>query len=75
MQLIEPHIYRILAPTRDSNQEPPGPQSRVVTTILPMHAVNTVQVVNGYLALVIVWNSFPADLRDPGFRFTPSDQN
>ena len=27
VQSIEPH--RILAPTRDSNQEPPGPESRV----------------------------------------------
>ena len=35
VQSIEPH--RILAPTRDSNQESPGPQSRVVTTILPLH--------------------------------------
>ena len=35
VQLIETH--RILAPTRDSNQEPPGPQSKVVTTILPLH--------------------------------------
>ena len=35
VQSIEPH--RILVPTRDSNQEPPGPQSRVVTTILPLH--------------------------------------
>ena len=35
VQSIEPH--RILAPTRDSNQELPGPQSRVVTTILPLH--------------------------------------
>ena len=35
VQSIEPH--RILAPTRDSNQEPLGPQSRVVTTILPLH--------------------------------------
>ena len=35
VQSIEPH--RILAPTRDSNQEPPGPQSRVVTTLLPLH--------------------------------------
>ena len=35
VQSIEPH--RILAPTRDSNQEPPGPESRVVTTILPLH--------------------------------------
>ena len=34
VQSIEPH--RILAPTRDSNLEPPGPQSRVVTTILPL---------------------------------------
>ena len=32
VQSIEPH--RILAPTRDSNQEPPDPQSRVITTIL-----------------------------------------
>ena len=37
VQSIEPHI--ILAPTRDSNQEPPGPQSRVVTTILPLHTI------------------------------------
>ena len=36
VQSIEPH--RILVPTRDSNQEPPDPQSRVVTTILPLHA-------------------------------------
>ena len=36
VQSIEP--YRILAPTRDSNQEPPGPESKVVTTILPLHA-------------------------------------
>ena len=35
VQSIEPH--RILAPTRDSNQEPPGPESRVVTTTLPLH--------------------------------------
>ena len=35
VQSIEPH--RILAPTRDSNQEPPGPESRVVTIILPLH--------------------------------------
>ena len=32
MQSIEPH--RILAPRTNSNQEPPGPQSRVVTTII-----------------------------------------
>ena len=37
VQSIEPH--RILASTRDSNQEPPGPQSRVVTTILPLHTI------------------------------------
>ena len=37
VQLIEP--YRILAPTRDLNQEPPDPQSRVVTTILPLHII------------------------------------
>ena len=35
VQSIEPH--RILAPTRDSNQEPPDPESRVVITILPLH--------------------------------------
>ena len=39
VQSIEPH--RILAPTRDSNQQPPGPQSRVVTTILPLHTIIT----------------------------------
>ena len=32
---IEPH--RILAPTRDLNQIPLGPQSGVVTTVLPLH--------------------------------------
>ena len=37
VQSIEPH--RILAPTRDLNQEPLGPQSRVVTTILPLHTI------------------------------------
>ena len=35
VQSIEPH--RILAPTRDLNQGPPGSESRVVTTILPLH--------------------------------------
>ena len=35
VQSIEPH--RILAPTRDSNLESLGPESRVVTTILPLH--------------------------------------
>ena len=34
VQSIEPH--RILALTRDSNQEPPGPQPKVVTIILPL---------------------------------------
>ena len=34
VQSIE--LHRIFAPTRDSNQEPPGPQSRVVTAILLM---------------------------------------
>ena len=34
VQSIEPH--RTLAPTRDSNQELLGPQSRVVTTMLPL---------------------------------------
>ena len=50
MQSIEPH--RTLAPTRDSNQEPPGPQSRVVTTIilyryfrdLPYVCMNSVEI-------------------------------
>ena len=37
VQSIEPH--RILAPTRDLNKEPPGSESRVVTTILPLHTV------------------------------------
>ena len=35
VQSIEPH--RILAPTQDLNRVPLGPQSRVVTTILPLH--------------------------------------
>ena len=39
VQSIEPH--RILAPTRDLNREPLGPQSRVVTTILPLHTYTT----------------------------------
>ena len=38
VQSIEPH--RILAPTRDLNREPPGSESRVVTTILPLHTVH-----------------------------------
>ena len=33
--MIEHHS--ILAPTRDSNQGPPDPQSRVATTTLPLH--------------------------------------
>ena len=37
MQSIEPH--RILAPTLDLNREPLGSQSRVVTTILPLHTL------------------------------------
>ena len=37
VQSIEPH--RILAPTRDSNLESSGPESRVVTTILPLHMI------------------------------------
>ena len=37
VQSIEPH--RILTPTRDLNREPLGPQSRVVTTILPLHTL------------------------------------
>ena len=35
VQSIEPH--RIVAPTRDLNREPLGPQSRVVATKLPLH--------------------------------------
>ena len=35
VQSIEPH--RILAPTWDLNKGPSGPESRVVTTILPLH--------------------------------------
>ena len=35
VQSIEPH--RILAPTRDLNREPLGPQSREETTTLPLH--------------------------------------
>ena len=35
VQSVEPHT--ILAPTRNSNPEPPDQQSRVVTTILPLH--------------------------------------
>ena len=42
VQSIEPH--RILAPTRDSNQEPPGPESRVVTTILPQYIYKDMQI-------------------------------
>ena len=37
VQSIEPH--RILAPTRNSNQEHPSPQSIVVTTTLPLHTL------------------------------------
>ena len=37
-QSFEPR--RILAPTWDLNQRSPGPQSRVVTTILPLHTVS-----------------------------------
>ena len=37
VQSIEPH--RILAPTRDLNREPLGPQSRLVTIILPQHTL------------------------------------
>ena len=40
LQSIEPH--RILAPTRDSNQGPPSRQSRIVSTILPLHTVGYV---------------------------------
>ena len=39
VQSIEPH--RILAPTRDLNREPLGPQSRVVTTILLLHMLHS----------------------------------
>ena len=37
VQSIEPH--RILIPTQELNQRPPGPQSRIVTTILALHMV------------------------------------
>ena len=47
----EPH--RILAPTRDLNREPLGPQSRVVTTILPLHTV-CMKVENGFVDLEIL---------------------
>ena len=40
VQSIEPH--RILAPTRDLNRDPLGPQSRVVTTILPLHTAQMI---------------------------------
>ena len=40
VQSIEPH--RILALTRDLNPGPPGPESKVVTTILPLHTYCTV---------------------------------
>ena len=38
VQSIEPH--RILAPTLDLNQGPPGPWSKVVATILLLHIMN-----------------------------------
>ena len=40
VQSIEPH--RILAPTRDSNPESSGPQSRVVTIILPQSSIQRI---------------------------------
>ena len=43
VQSIEPH--RILAPTRDSNPESSGPESRVVTIILPLHTLYTLYAV------------------------------
>ena len=54
VQSIEPH--RILAPTRDFYPESLGPQSRVVTNILPLH----------------IWNALPNHLSSiptlPAFR-------
>ena len=38
VQSIKPH--RILAPTRDWTPGPPGPESKVVTTILLLHTCN-----------------------------------
>ena len=48
VQSIEPH--RILAPTRDLNREPLGPQSRVVTTILPLHTC-----IHEFVELLVLW--------------------
>ena len=53
VQSIEPH--RILAPTRDSNQEPPGPESRVVTTILPLHTYVTSQSATKVVSNIVNW--------------------
>ena len=50
VQSIEPN--RILAPIRDLNQEFLGPQSRVVTTILPLHTFYNVQ--HKFLRLLLI---------------------
>ena len=49
VQSIEPH--RILALTRDLNREPLGPQSRIVTTILPLHTLHK-KIMNMYVYTV-----------------------
>ena len=58
VQSIEPH--RILAPTWDSNQEPPGPESRVVITILPLHTyvLKLVPATNVFRAWKIIYKNF-----------------
>ena len=56
---VSPH--RILAPTRDSNQEPPGPQPRVVTNILPLHTTYVCQHPEYYIYVLYNYciTSFP----------------
>ena len=56
VQSIEPH--RILAPTRDSNLESSGPESRVVTTILPLH-INTLNCIltNSWMTIFISYST------------------
>ena len=58
VQSIEPH--RILAPTRDSNQEPPGPESRVVTTALPLHTTPQGQGHSWFILEYIQYLQYPA---------------
>ena len=60
VQSIEPH--RILAPTRDLNREPLGPQSRVVTTILPLHTdendLDVIYVRHGSIMIEVIASVF-----------------